>query len=67
MLRVNSTLFLLLSLGLPSMVIAQAAPQASTPKTSSNATQDTQSTPANQDPLKRPLSDKEKFKQQKEL
>ena len=64
MLRVNSTLFLLLSLGLPSMVIAQtAAPQSSTP----NASQDTQSTPANQDPLRRPLSDKEKFKQQKEL
>ena len=29
--------------------------------------QDTQSTPSNQDPLKRPLNDKEKFKQQKEL
>jgi GWxTD domain-containing protein len=66
--RVNSTLFLLLLLGLPSMVIAQtASSQAGTPNTSSNATQDTQSTPANQDPLKRPLSDKERFKQQKEL
>ena len=69
MLRVESTLFLLLSLGLPSMVIAQTASpsQTSTPNASSNATQDTQSTPSNQDPLKRPLSDKEKFKQQKEL
>src|SRR3984957_1293600 len=65
MLRVNSTLFLLLSLGLPSVVIAQsAAPsQAGTPAASSNTTPDTQT----QDPLKRPLSDKEKFKQQKEL
>jgi GWxTD domain-containing protein len=65
MLRVNSTLFLLLSLGLPSVVIAQsAAPsQAGTPAASSNTSPDTQT----QDPLKRPLSDKEKFKQQKEL
>src|ERR1700723_3267070 len=65
MLRVNSTLFLLLSLGLPSVVIAQsAAPsQAGTPAASSNTAPDTQT----QDPLKRPLSDKEKFKQQKEL
>jgi hypothetical protein len=50
------------------MVVAQTAPsQASTPSTSSNAAQDTQTTPSNQDPLKRPLNDKEKFKQQKEL
>jgi GWxTD domain-containing protein len=69
MLRVNSTLFLLLSLGLSSMVVAQTASpsQTSAPNAASNATQDTQSTPSNQDPLKRPLSDKEKFKQQKEL
>src|SRR6201996_8029954 len=70
MLRVHSALFLLLSLGLPTTVIAQTAPsQASTPNTSSssNGAQDSPSTPANQDPLKRPLSDKEKFKQQKEL
>jgi hypothetical protein len=69
MLRVNSTLFLLLSLGLPSLVIAQTASpsQTSTPNAASNAAQDTQSTPSNQDPLKRPLNDKEKFKQQKEL
>src|SRR5271156_197493 len=66
MLRVNSTLLLLLSLGLPSMAIAQTGSQTSTPA-SSNPTQDTQSTPGNQDPLKRPLNDKEKFKQQKEL
>ncbi|MGB8537399.1 MAG: GWxTD domain-containing protein [Acidobacteriaceae bacterium] len=66
MLRVNSTLFLLLSLGLPSMAIAQTGSQTSTPA-SSNPTQDTQTTPGNQDPLKRPLNDKEKFKQQKEL
>jgi GWxTD domain-containing protein len=66
MLRVHSALFLLLSLGLPSMAVAQTASQTSTPA-SSNATQDGQSTPSNQDPLKRPLNDKEKFKQQKEL
>src|ERR1700722_2737429 len=65
MLRVNSTLFLLLSLGLPSVVIAQAAApsQAGAPAASSNTSPDAQT----QDPLKRPLSDKEKFKQQKEL
>ncbi len=58
-----STLFLFLSLGLPPMLIAQSATsqpsQANTPNAS-----DPQSTV---DPLKRPQSDKDKFKQQKEL
>ncbi len=45
----------------------QPPSQASTPNASSNPSPDTQTTPAGQDPLKRPLSDKEKFKQQKEL
>ncbi len=65
-LRVNSTLFLFLSLGLPPMLIAQAASQpsqANTQNSSPNAS-DPQST---QDPLHRPQSDKDKFKQQKEL
>ena len=66
-LGVQSTLFLFLSLGLPPTLIAQSATgqpaQAATPNASPNAA-DTQST---QDPLRRPLSDKEKFKQQKEL
>src|SRR6202522_1011529 len=65
-LRVNSTLFLFLSLGLPPTLIAQAASQpsqANTQNSSPNAS-DPQST---QDPLHRPQSDKDKFKQQKEL
>ena len=61
MLGVKSTLFLFLSLGLPPMLIAQSA--TTTPNVSPNAS-DPQST---QDPLKRPQSDKDKFKQQKEL
>ena len=61
-LRVNSTLFLFLSLGLPPMLIAQAASQPSQANTP-NAS-DPQGTP---DPLHRPQSDKDKFKQQKEL
>jgi GWxTD domain-containing protein len=68
---VNPTLFLLLSLGLPSTLIAQTATsqpsQATTPNASSNPSPDNQTTPAGQDPLKRPLNDKEKFKQQREL
>src|SRR6202789_3561626 len=65
MLRAHSTLFLLLSLGLSPVVIAQTAqavPPATTP-----AAQDSQTTPPGQDPLRRPQSDKDKFKQQKEL
>jgi len=50
-----------LSLGMPGMLAAQATSQAATPPATG------QETPANQDPLKRPQSDKEKFKQQKEL
>src|SRR6202012_3762711 len=60
---VQSTLLLFLSLGLPPMLVAQSAPsqpaQANTP-----AASDPQSP---QHPLKRPQSDKDKFKQQKEL
>jgi GWxTD domain-containing protein len=58
MLRAHSTLFLLLSLGLSPVVIAQNASPASAPNTSQDQTTD---------PLKRPQSDKDKFKQQKEL
>ncbi|HTZ58915.1 MAG TPA: GWxTD domain-containing protein, partial [Acidobacteriaceae bacterium] len=69
--RVHSTLFLFLSLGLSPTLIAQNATsqpaQAATPGASSNPSSDNQSTPPGQDPLKRPLSDKERFKQQKEL
>jgi GWxTD domain-containing protein len=54
--RVNTALFLFLSLGLPPMLVAQTTP--------ANTSQET---PSNQDPLRRPQSDKEKFKQQKEL
>src|SRR6202046_1898626 len=63
-LRGNSTLFLFLSLGLPPMLIAQAASQQANTQNSSPNASDPQST---QDPLDRPLSDKDKFKQQKEL
>jgi GWxTD domain-containing protein len=67
--RVQFTLFLLLSLGLPTTLSAQTATsqpsQAGTPSVSANAPVDNQSTP--QDPLKRPLSDKDRFKQQKDL
>jgi GWxTD domain-containing protein len=65
MLRAHSTLFLILSLGLSPVVIAQTAP-ASAPSTSPAASQD-QTTPTGVDPLKRPQSDKDKFKQQREL
>src|SRR6202453_1516384 len=67
--RVSSTLCLVLSLGLSQLVLAQAAPQESTPAPNAapSAAQDSQTTPSGQDPLKRPLNDKEKFKQQKEL
>jgi GWxTD domain-containing protein len=64
--RVPFALILLLSLGLPSALVAQSTssqpPQASV---TSNPSQDSQAPP--QDPLKRPQSDKDKFKQQKEL
>src|SRR6202046_210838 len=63
-LRGNSTLFLFLSLGLPPMLIAQAASQQANTQNSSPNASDPQST---QDPLHRPQSDKDKFKQQKEL
>ena len=66
MLRAHSTLFLLLSLGLSPVVLAQSASPASAPNTSPAASQD-QTTPPGVDPLKRPQSDKDKFKQQKEL
>jgi GWxTD domain-containing protein len=67
MLRAHSTLFLLLSLGLSPVVNAQSASPASAPNTSPAASQDNQTTPPGVDPLKRPQSDKDKFKQQKEL
>jgi len=70
MLRAHSTLFLLLLLGLSPVGIeqsaAQSAPPASAPNTSPAASQD-QTTLPGVDPLKRPQSDKDKFKQQKEL
>src|ERR1700677_2029081 len=67
--RVSSTLCLVLSLGLSQLVLAQAAPQESTPAPNAapSAAQDSQTTPSGQDPLKRPLSDNEKRKQQKDL
>src|SRR5277367_5437687 len=65
MLKGYSALFLFCSLGLTPMILAQAAPsqtpKAGTSNASPSASQDTQ------DPLKRPQSDKDKFKQQKEL
>src|ERR1700744_920183 len=67
MLRAQSTLFLLLSLGLSPVVIAQNASPVGDPNAAPAASQDNQSTPSGVDPLKRPQSDKEKFKQQKEL
>ena len=67
MLKGHSALFLLMSLGLPPMLVAQAT-TSQPPQSSSSASPDaSQTTPSNQDPLKRPLSDKEKFKQQHEL
>src|ERR1700689_19977 len=64
-LRVNSTLFLFLSLGLPPTLIAQAASQPSQAnQNSSPNASDPQST---QDPLHRPQSDKDKFKKEKEI
>src|ERR1700759_443646 len=63
MLRVPSAVLVVLSLGLPSMLAAQATTDQQQP--AANASQDSQAQP--QDPLKRPLSDKERFKQQKEL
>src|SRR3984957_19578704 len=67
--RVSSTLCLVLSLGLSTLVFAQAAPQESTPAPNAapSAAQDSQASPSGHDPLKRPLNDKEKFKQQKDL
>jgi GWxTD domain-containing protein len=67
MFRVHSTLFLFLSLGLSPIAVAQTASPASSPNTASTPAPDNQTTPNNQDPLRRPLSDKDKFKQQKEL
>ena len=67
MFRVHSTLFLFLSLGLSPIAVAQTASPATSPNTASTPAPDNQTTPANQDPLRRPLSDKDKFKQQKEL
>src|ERR1700678_3701536 len=67
MFRVHSTLFLLLSLGLSPIAVAQTASPASSPNTASTPAPDSQSTPSTVDPLKRPQSDKDKFKQQKEL
>jgi GWxTD domain-containing protein len=70
-LGIHAGLFLLLSFSLTSALIAQNAAsqpsQTGTPNTSSTPAADNQTTPAGQDPLKRPLSDKDKFKQQKEL
>src|ERR1700722_1037023 len=64
MLKGYSALLLFCSLSLTPMILAQATPD-QTPQAGTNASpsasQDTQ------DPLKRPLSDKDKFKQQKEL
>ncbi len=65
--RAHSTLFLLLSLGLSPVVIAQSASPVGDPNTPPAAVQENQTTPSGVDPLKRPQSDKEKFKQQKEL
>src|ERR1700727_1897279 len=66
MLRAHSHLFLLLSLGLSPVVIVQTASPASAPSPSPAASQDQTPRPG-VDPLKRPQSDKDKFKQQKEL
>src|SRR6201986_3399302 len=67
MLRVYCTLFLLLSPTLIAQNATSQPSQASTPNAPSSTPSDNQSTPSGQDPLKRPLSDKERFKQQKEL
>ena len=61
---IHSTLVLILSLALPTFSYAQTP--ASQPNGTSS-TPDAQNPSGTQDPLTRPLSDKEKFKQQKEL
>jgi GWxTD domain-containing protein len=65
-----SSLFLLLLLALPTIVHAQTSTSPSStvgsPNTTSN-TPDAQNPSGTTDPLSRPLSDKEKFKQQKDL
>ena len=66
MLRVHSALLVVLTLGLPSLLTAQTATsQPDTNASPAKASPDSQN--PNQDPLKRPLSDKDKFKQQREL
>ena len=69
--RVHSALLLLLSLGLPISLHAQAASQSTgtqpgqaAPVPAPAATQDS---PGTVDPLQRPINDKEKFKRQKGL
>ncbi len=66
--RVHFTLSLFLTLALSPTLIAQSAAsqsQGSAPNSPANATQETPST--TQDPLHRPISDKEKFQRQKGL
>jgi len=65
--RAHFTLFLLLCLGLSPVAMAQSASPASAPNSSPAASLDNQTTSPGGDPLKRPQSDKEKFKQQKDL
>src|ERR1700761_836745 len=67
MLRVSSVVLVGLSWGLPTILAAQAtAPTTDAQQPAATSTsQDSQG--QTQDPLKRPLSDKDKFKQQKEL